>query len=171
MEFSSNGVFCRSSKGIKNGRKKTRIPFDSNFILGGLRLFCGEECFPGPVEILGFPQIRCLKRYHGIILSKLQVWGPVMCLCVQWVGSPETATSRRQNTLLSRRGSSRHVCSLLTVERERSVRLGEVVKVSEAEFLLGARKPIFSSIRKLRFLSLASRKTYFCRGGGVLFSF
>ena len=42
---------CRSCLGIKDGRKMTRIPLDSNFILGGLRLFCGCECFE-PVEIV-----------------------------------------------------------------------------------------------------------------------
>ena len=46
---------CQSCKGIKDERKKTRIPLDWNFIWRFTPILWWE-CFPGPVEIICSPR-------------------------------------------------------------------------------------------------------------------
>ena len=63
---------CRICKGIKERKKEDKGE--------GLRLFCGEECFPEPVEIIVLSHTRRLKNI---------------------MESSQLATSRIHNALLS----------------------------------------------------------------------
>ena len=109
---------CRSCKGIK---EKDKDIFKHKFYFGGLRPFCGDECFPKQAETIVFPRSRRFEEYHGITLDKLQVWDSVMCLRVQRVRSAEAASSRKHNALQNS-GLSMHMRSLLAAKRKRCVR-------------------------------------------------
>ena len=96
-------LFVRQScKGIKNRRKKTRTPLDSNYILRGVWLFCGMECFLKPVEIVTLPQTRCLKNImesaltNYEILSCISVFSEYIQLRLQLTGVKHTAKFRTQ---------------------------------------------------------------------------
>ena len=78
-----------------------------------------------------------------------------MCVCGQSVCSAETAMRRRHHTLLGQR-PSRHVFSnWLPKEKEVSAQ-SRCVKGTEEDFPFDPRKPIFSDMHGLRFLSLVS---------------
>ena len=62
--------------------EKKKIPWDSNFILGGgLRLFCGVECFPEPVEKVGLPQTRHLNNIRELPFANYKLRVRHMFLC------------------------------------------------------------------------------------------
>ena len=83
------------------GRKKTRIPFGSYFILGVYDYFCGVECFPEPVKVVGFSQTRHLKDILEL---------------------PEAVLNKRHNSLLIPEHNKR-VRSQLAAESKRCIRL------------------------------------------------
>ena len=67
-------------------------------------------------------QTMPLKNIRVSFLATCKFASSVTCLCVLWVGSAETTTSRRQNTLSSS-WLSWHVRSLRNTERKMCVRL------------------------------------------------
>ena len=106
----------QSCKGIKDGRKKTRIPLNSIFILG-LTTILWWRMFSWTCRKSHASPAKSFEKYQEITLGKLQVWGSAKCLCVQWVCLAEAATK------LS--GPIMHVHSLLVAKRKRYVHLSQ----------------------------------------------
>ena len=85
---------CESYKRIKDGKKKTRIPLDSNYILGFMTiLWCRMFSWAGRNSHVSLRQ--GLEVYHRIIFSNYKFEGQS---CVQWVCLAEAATCRKDTS-------------------------------------------------------------------------
>ena len=84
-----------------------------------------------------------------------------MCLCVLWMRSAEAICSRRHNTLLIPQSLAGTCVPYKQLRGKGASVLNEVVKVSEVEFLFGARKFLFEASADFAIRGLQGNR-YFC---------
>ena len=80
--FSLILLFDEAVKELKTERKKDRDTFKLNFYFRGLRLFCGVERFPEPVEMAVLPDRERLRNIMESFLANCEFEGSP-CVSIQ----------------------------------------------------------------------------------------